>query len=166
MKEDIEEKLAVRNFARENMGETEKSKGWKLETKKKSPSISEIELSDLKIRIGRIQNFAIQSNYWELKSNRRFFGPIIIFVKRTIRKINHIILGWYINTLLEHQTCYNQANVAAIKNVDRLLELQQSGYESLLEQLNSQKIEIKELKEAMQIQRDEYLIMFRYYNKN
>lgn len=194
LREDIEEKLAIRQFARENMDEPENADEPKHvevtvtnKVAKLPPDMSEKDQKDLKIRIARIEESAVQSGYWELKSNHRVVGPLIVFAKRAVRKIQHILMGWYIDTLLEHQTRYNQQNVAIMKNVDKLLEIQRNqliqlehlreddisrlerlqvdNVLQLEDQINRQQAEIKELKEQLEIQREEYLIMFQYSNK-
>lgn len=192
LKEDIEKKLAIRKFARENMGmvESENVKKTVAQEYMKDFEIKaqahHAELVRLKTDILNVQRYAVQSEYWELKSSHKIIGQAIVFAKKVLRKLQHVTMGWFIQHLLDQQTRYNQNNVSVLNHVWNILEQQKMLMLHQTEIMDQQKNEIERLKadkerveqavrnlnkileeqkEELQAQREEYLTMFRYYNK-
>ncbi len=57
------------------------------------------------------------NGYWVLYSNRKILGPVIVFIKRAIRKLLKIFLGWYLFPIYGRQSFFNgkMVNVAALE---------------------------------------------------
>lgn len=205
IKEQLQRKLEIRSEVRANLGEKEGSLFVADKTKRveqSEPKTLNQEVLDPKIHsqlrsleqhIRQVQSFAVQSEYWELKSERKIIGPIIIFFKKAMRKIFYKVFGWYINRILYQQTQYNQGGYSALKNIDNILgiqteeiihlkqyicELEQANrqmgedlgrlveeFKQQKEGLEQQREELEQQREELQLQRDEYTIMIRYYDK-
>ena len=184
IEEQLKRKLEIRNKVRENMGESEPVKSEKFSNQNIDISGAEIhnELRHLENHIRYIQIHAIQSEYWELKSNRKIFGSFAIFYKKVFRKIINLTMGWYIRKILYQQTQYNQGNFWALKNVDHILEKQELQIEKInkkiekVEEIDLLKKQIvkqeetmrkmeERFREELRVQREEYTIMIRYFDK-
>ncbi|MGN0971802.1 MAG: hypothetical protein ACI4OY_07590, partial [Aristaeellaceae bacterium] len=73
----------------------------------------------------------IVTPYTLITSGRRLIGPVIVFVKRAIRKIIHVCLGWYIFPMLSRQSELNGNLVnALVQERDLLCALQDRCGES------------------------------------
>ena len=69
-----------------------------------------------KIRTAQITAF-INLNE-PIKSHRKLFGPIIIFIKKVIRKT----ICWYAERLMRQQMRYNDAVVVALSEINNKLD--------------------------------------------
>lgn len=52
--------------------------------------------------------------YWVLYSQRKVLGPVIVFIKRAIRKLLKIFLGWYLFPIYGRQSFFNGKIVNAV----------------------------------------------------
>lgn len=168
LREDVEEKLKIRQFARENMDENSEEKN----AASRGVHNLHAEFSRLQINISQTQNFAVQTDYWDLRSNRKVIGPIIVFIKRCIRKFLYIVLGWYIQGILDRQTNYNQHNLAVLRRMEDIMIKQRNEIMELEKVCQNQSQELikqkelnQELEELIHAQQEEYLTMFCYYDK-
>lgn len=183
IREQIERKLAIRAFARENMGETineiNDDSFFQAKTVNSKTNNIDIELERLQNHIRYVQKNVVQTEYWELKSERKYIGPVIVFIKKSVRKVFLKVLGWYLNKVLYQQTQYNQGSYSALKNIDNILiqqdmemKEQMREIERMAEYINKQcniilemKEEFETLKANLELQREEYTMMIRYYDK-
>ena len=92
----------------------------------KEENQSEIHKNSQEIikNINTMENKRINSAHRHIMSHRRFIGSIIVFLKKTVRKL----LKWYINPICEQQTEFNNA---VVPSIGKLLE-NQSQISSLI----------------------------------
>lgn len=112
----IKRKIKIRKFAIDNLGlngeETNKAVLYNLES-------FDMQEDDMlfKNMIKHIQ--AINDNWYlnlyrPICSDKKVFGPFIVFIKKVIRKIIKILLGWYIFPVIDAQNTFNANAVNSI----------------------------------------------------
>lgn len=106
------------------------------------------------------------SGYWPLESNRRVFGKAIVFIKRAIRKLLKIFMGWYIFPHYQQMSHFNGKVVNVIslereilsmtvqqtQQISQRLATQESGVQTLQSDLTKQEQETKATFSYMQEQ--------------
>lgn len=97
-------------------------------------------------------NLITQLNvYRPLKSNRRFIGGGIIFLKRVIRKLIHNLLGWYFFPIIQQQSEFNKEMVETVSSL-RILVYNLQEENERIKQLNvGLKDELRYIKQTLNI---------------
>ena len=148
IEEQIKRKIKVRKFAYDNSALNEQQNKY---STKNSPDDRLDQLFD------RLQDPLQDANicwyntdYRSIHSHRKVMGTFIIYGKKVIRKIIHILLGWYIDPILRQQTQFNADVVNCLnllKDISNTLMEQEIGIsqngESIREELRDvqQKLE-------------------------
>lgn len=116
--DEIKRKIRIRKFAMDNLGNDG--------IHDKDESIENNMYQQLYKNIEAADNAKIQDGRFKIDSNRKF-RKVIIFVKRTARKIINIFFGWYIAPVMDKQTNYNGRIVNAV-NLLRVMTIEQERY--------------------------------------
>lgn len=95
------------------------------------------EFNSIKCNTGdKLNNFQLQfmenfqeadqskehSIYFNISSNRKYIGRLIIFLKRATRKIIKILFGWFINPILERQTFFNGKILNSVSSMNSIIQ--------------------------------------------
>lgn len=95
----------------------------------------------------------LQNGYSIIRSNRRGVGKVIVFIKRAIRKVLNVLLGWYINPILEKQTFYNGKIVNTVTLMNDIMRLHEQANNEKINDLETKIIlleaNIKQLSESL-----------------
>lgn len=84
----------------------------------------------------------IQNGYSAIISRRKL-GKLIVFIKKAIRKMINVFLGWFIRPILEKQTYFNGKAVNSVNLLRQILILQEKDYLNRIKALESEIAEIK-----------------------
>ncbi len=74
--------------------------------------------------------------YFPLQAHKRYFRGAVIFLKKAIRKLIKIFLGWYILPILDRQTRFNRKVLAAAQAMQETMTMQQKQIHELQEALH------------------------------
>lgn len=81
-------------------------------------------------KISQAYGLCFQNGYYDIVSHRAVLGPIIIFLKRVVRKLIKIFMGWYVFPIYQKQTSYNYKLVEIVKaQADEIQQLKQANHE-------------------------------------
>jgi SAM-dependent methyltransferase len=95
---ELERKLNIRIKAVENMGRED--------LEKQEKDFEELRKS-LISKTNDLDKFKFLSGYQPITSNKRYIGPLVVFIKKALRKLLTRFWGWYINPILEQQNRFN-----------------------------------------------------------
>ena len=83
------------------------------------PDGEKAELSDIDIRITEMiktaQSYACIELFEPITSDKKIIGPIIVFIKRVIRKLTR----WYLTSLATQQMRFNDAVVRSLNELNK-----------------------------------------------
>lgn len=132
LEDEIKRKIKIRKFAMDNLG----TKTDTDSTVKAVASDSETNklFQELYENIQGADQSRIQDGYSNIATNRKL-GKLIIFVKRVVRKLINVFLGWYIRPILDKQTFFNGKTINSIDLLRQLLLIQQQHYEQKLQEM-------------------------------
>ena len=132
LEDEIKRKIKIRKFAMDNLG----TKTDTDSTVKAVASDSETNklFQELYENIQSADQSRIQDGYSNIATNRKL-GKLIIFVKRVVRKLINVFLGWYIRPILDKQTFFNGKTINSIDLLRQLLLIQQQHYEQKLQEM-------------------------------
>jgi len=86
---------------------------------------------DLEYLLSRAEAKAYQNGYWDIYSCRKVIGPVIVFLKKCVRKLLKTFLGWYIFPIYEKQSEFNQLALDIIRKQNNTILLMQGHIEML-----------------------------------
>ena len=115
-KDEINRKRKNRNIALENLGVDNIFVLQKLD-----PGDPNQQKLNIEKRLARANMMSRLNVYRPLKSSRRFIGNVITFMKKVVRKLIHILLGWYFLPIIEQQSEFNAEMVATISSLRMLV---------------------------------------------
>lgn len=118
---DIKRKIMFRKFAADNLG-TYTGNERKTNNTAENTEANKL-LLELYDNVYYADQSKIQNGYSNIASNRKL-GKIIVFVKKAIRKIINVFLGWYIKPILDKQSYFNGKVVNSLDITRRLLQQQ------------------------------------------
>lgn len=87
--------------------------------------------------------------YWVLSSHRKVLGPVIIFIKRAIRKLLKIFLGWYLFPIYARQSFFNGKIVNAVAMEREILYSLNDQIAALRDEAKSLRQEIDAAKQTV-----------------
>lgn len=75
--------------------------------------------------------------YFNISSNRKYIGRLIIFLKRAIRKIIKILFGWFINPILDRQTFFNGKMINSVNSMNSIMTIKMQQYDQKISEMES-----------------------------
>lgn len=92
------------------------------------------------------------TGYWLLSSNKKWIGAEIVFIKKVIRKLLKIFMGWYIFPHYQKMSYFNGKVVNAIsferdllRNLTQKINQQQQQIGQLLEENRQMRIQLRKM---------------------
>lgn len=141
IEEEITRKVKMRKFAKNNLGTHNYINADSYEGVDELDILSKL-YSDLNENILDADQCKFQDGYNPIYSKRKKVGRIVVFIKRVIRKIINILLGWYIKPIFEKQSFYNSKILNAINLISYIEKTDNQKY---LEKLAEKEKRIKVL---------------------
>ncbi len=132
LEDEIKRKIKIRKFAMDNLGTKTDTDSTVITVA--SDSETNKLFQELYENIQSADQSRIQDGYSNIATNRKL-GKLIIFVKRVVRKLINVFLGWYIRPILDKQTFFNGKTVNSIDLLRQLLLIQQQHYEQKLQEM-------------------------------
>lgn len=100
----------------------------------------------------------IQDGYFPINSSRKLMGKVIVFIKKAIRKMINIFLGWYIKPILDKQTFYNGKILNTVNLMHDIMKLHEQGNNQkicdLEENIEELEKKIEELEKKIEVMVD------------
>lgn len=132
LEDEIKRKIKIRKFAMDNLGTKTDTDSTVITVA--SDSETNKLFQELYENIQSADQSRIQDGYSNIATNRKL-GKLIIFVKRVVRKLINVFLGWYIRPILDKQTFFNGKTVNSINLLRQLILIQQQHYEQKLQEI-------------------------------
>jgi len=137
-------KINTRKIAKINTGNTS------FDEKDNSPLGYNVEqFMTLSKNIDEANSCKEADGYHVIRSNRKFFGSLIVFSKKVIRKLINIFLGWYIQPIFERQTYFNGKAINSLNLLKDIAAHQQDKINGQTEKINEKTEKLKEQTEKM-----------------
>ena len=128
-------KIKVRKFAIENMGmensEDPKSDGIGENMNDQTRELYSSLLDNLK----QADESKLQDGYFKIISHRKVIGPVIVFIKKAMRKIKKIVWGWYLLPAFNRQTYFNGKTVNTLSLLKDIFLMQEQRIATLEKKL-------------------------------
>ena len=82
--------------------------------------------------------------YFPVQAHKRYFRGAVIFMKKAVRKLIKIFLGWYIFPILDRQNRFNSKILTAAQAMQETMLLQQKQIQELQESIRQLQPETEE----------------------